>query len=333
MKISFLVTFYNQEEFVDRCINSILNVDKPCDWEILIGDDGSKDNTVERVNRYINDYPNNIFLYVNKENKNKDINSVIYASLNRLRLLNMSSGDYFCIVDGDDFYCDKEFISIALSKFNEYKDLSIVAYNFNIYYSDKKINEIITFKKEQIINTKYYIRKMYTHSGACVFKNYKSKENIEKLFNLASFDDNDIVLNSLNYGKMYSVNRTIYSYFQNSVSIYNSINMMQKSILNIFGMESNILMLKKEYELSIIRRYSSFLIYLFLKRREIYNYDVNKKYYDSLLNYYESKDSFLNSVIDFDTLVNRDKVKVFKTICIAFLLNPISLFKIIFGDV
>ena len=53
MKVSFLVTYYNQREYVKQSMDSILAIDKPCDWEILVGDDGSSDGTIEEVNRYL----------------------------------------------------------------------------------------------------------------------------------------------------------------------------------------------------------------------------------------------------------------------------------------
>lgn len=35
MKVSFLVTYYNQVQYVEESLNSILDIDKPCDWEIV----------------------------------------------------------------------------------------------------------------------------------------------------------------------------------------------------------------------------------------------------------------------------------------------------------
>ena len=53
MKVSFLVTYYNQEKYVEQSLNSILAIEKPFDWEILIGDDGSTDGTIDIIKRYI----------------------------------------------------------------------------------------------------------------------------------------------------------------------------------------------------------------------------------------------------------------------------------------
>ena len=57
MKISFLVTYYQQERFVRQSLDSILAIKKPEEWEILVGDDGSTDGTVQEVQKYIDRDP------------------------------------------------------------------------------------------------------------------------------------------------------------------------------------------------------------------------------------------------------------------------------------
>lgn len=73
MKISFLVTYYNQKKYVKQSMDSILAIDKPCDWEILVGDDGSTDGTDEEVKKYISQYPDNIKLYVMPRDSKKKL--------------------------------------------------------------------------------------------------------------------------------------------------------------------------------------------------------------------------------------------------------------------
>lgn len=77
MKISFLITFYNQETYVSQALDRILAIEKPCEWEILVGDDGSSDGTVEAVQSYTKKYPKNIFLHIMPREPGK--NTVLFG--------------------------------------------------------------------------------------------------------------------------------------------------------------------------------------------------------------------------------------------------------------
>ena len=64
MKISFLVTYYQQVVYVQESMESLLALKKPAEWEILIGDDGSTDGTVEAARAYADRDPAHIRLFV-----------------------------------------------------------------------------------------------------------------------------------------------------------------------------------------------------------------------------------------------------------------------------
>lgn len=104
MKISFLVTYFNQKKYVEQSIKSILAIEKPCDWEIIVGDDGSTDGTIEEVEKFIRFYPDKIKLFIMPRELGKTYDAVKRASANRLNILEQSTGDIFCTLDGDDFF-------------------------------------------------------------------------------------------------------------------------------------------------------------------------------------------------------------------------------------
>ena len=235
MKISFLVTFYNQEQYVKKNLDSILSIDISCDWEILVGDDGSSDGTLNVVNAYIEKYPENIKLFTIPRDKYVEYDSVSRASLNRLNLLSNCSGDYFCLIDGDDYYIDKAFIQESIEAFSTNSNISVVSFDY-CYLINGKIRKRSNLNgsfNNEIIDKHTYLRKLYYHSGSCVYKVAWDSSRINYIRELGYFDDNDIVINSLNFGEMFHVDRPIYVYRQTGKSIYTSMDDIKKALLNV----------------------------------------------------------------------------------------------------
>jgi len=89
-KITVFMAAYNQADFIQQSINSVLT-QSFSDFELIIVNDGSIDNTTTIVESF-ND--NRIRLVHNDGNK-----GLIYT---RNRLLTLAQGEYIAILDGDD---------------------------------------------------------------------------------------------------------------------------------------------------------------------------------------------------------------------------------------
>ena len=94
MNISFLIPAYNAGTTLSRTIDSILN-QHPSDlnYEIVIADDGSNDNTKEISKKYADEYENVRYFF--KENEG--------VSATRNFLVAQAEGDYIIFVDSDDY--------------------------------------------------------------------------------------------------------------------------------------------------------------------------------------------------------------------------------------
>ena len=106
MKVSVLVTFYNQEDYVDEALQSVFDQKCDFDFEVLIGDDGSTDGTMAKLQEWKQKYPDRMEIYVMDREPGVKYNSSQRASRNRLNLLQYVKGEYFAYLDGDDFYID-----------------------------------------------------------------------------------------------------------------------------------------------------------------------------------------------------------------------------------
>ena len=51
-RLDVLVTFYNQEKYVDRALESIFSQQCNFSFNVLIGDDGSTDSTLAKVDKW-----------------------------------------------------------------------------------------------------------------------------------------------------------------------------------------------------------------------------------------------------------------------------------------
>lgn len=97
MKISVVIATYNGIKFIEEQLNSILAQSVQPD-EVIITDDGSKDNTEEVVKRYINEHRLNgrWHLHVNEKNKGYARNFLDGATL--------TTGDIVFFCDQDDIW-------------------------------------------------------------------------------------------------------------------------------------------------------------------------------------------------------------------------------------
>ena len=173
MKLSILLTSYNCEKYIDDAIKSVFNQDMPFEWELLIGDDGSDDATLDIVHKWINKYPLIIKLFTNtRDGVSKK--SGVRASRNRARLLEQCSGEYISFLDGDDCLLgnDKFIKQIGALDSDKYKKCSCSASNTVIYYikDGEKHNIVEEQLKLSIIKSKKYWSKFYFHTNTIVFR-------------------------------------------------------------------------------------------------------------------------------------------------------------------
>ena len=95
MEISVIVTSYAFEKYISECINSILNQKIDVEYEILVRDDHSRDNTNEILRSEFGHLDN---IRIIESDKN------IGAFENLKLLISLSTGKYIAHIDGDDYF-------------------------------------------------------------------------------------------------------------------------------------------------------------------------------------------------------------------------------------
>lgn len=92
-KVSIIMGVYNCSQTIGAAIESIMHQTYP-NWELIIGDDGSDDDTYQIAENYRHMHPEKIIVFRN------DRNIKLAATLNRC--LEYATGYYVARMDGDD---------------------------------------------------------------------------------------------------------------------------------------------------------------------------------------------------------------------------------------
>lgn len=122
-KISVIMGIYNCADTLSEAIECIIN-QTYTDWELIMCDDGSTDNTMEVAKNYVIRCPEKIKLIYNKTNCG------LNHTLNRC--LSMAEGEYIARMDGDDL-CSPERLQKELSILEGEPNISIVSSNMTFF--------------------------------------------------------------------------------------------------------------------------------------------------------------------------------------------------------
>lgn len=110
VKISVIIPVYNLSRWIEKCVKSVLE-QTVSDIEIIVIDDGSKDDSYKIVKQIQNEYPEKIIL-LSQENSGQ--------AVARNRALDLACGEYIVFVDGDD-YIEKTYLECLLEKIEHEK--------------------------------------------------------------------------------------------------------------------------------------------------------------------------------------------------------------------
>lgn len=309
MKISILVTYYNQAHFVKHSLESIIALDIPCEYEILVGDDGSSDGTIEEVKKYARKN-SHIKIFVMERTENVKYDAVLRASANRLNLLENASGDYYCILDGDDWYSSRTFVKEAVAVMENDKNISVCAFNFAwVSDDDTKIQTVPLYEGK--VSAKEYLRTAYIHAAACVFRNIFDSNDIKLIKSIGCFDDQDITILHLNHGAMYYIPKVVLAYRQTGMSLWTSMAEYEKHVLNACYYDI-IIKYGNKYIKELHERFFVSLMFVWENRKRFYTELGNEKA-NQYISLAEKFNGIFYRVINFDKLDKKEKkcVRVF----------------------
>ncbi len=160
-KVSIITASYNYAEFIGKTIESVISQTFQ-DWEMVIIDDGSKDNSVEVIKQYLQK-DNRIKLLSHLNNENKGLIETLKLGLSQAK------GEYIVFLESDD-YIKNDYLEKKLAAFEKYAETGFI------------YNDIQTFGAEQTGKRKFYFRLVNNY-----WKKHNYPHNISDILHLKNY--------------------------------------------------------------------------------------------------------------------------------------------------
>ena len=178
IKLSCLITNYNQISWIGKAVDSILEQDIRYPYEILIGDDGSSDGSLEFLREKYKDKDQVRILVQDRDASVKEFPNWRHSRL-IFRLLDEARGEYVSILDGDDYYCDKNHFQHKIELLDRKENSDCSACYGNMYkLIDGKL-ELYPYIPYTEGKYQWQKDKIYTHLATAVIRR-KALEDVPR---------------------------------------------------------------------------------------------------------------------------------------------------------
>ncbi|MFD3275250.1 glycosyltransferase family 2 protein [Aquirufa echingensis] len=127
-KVSICVISYNHQNYVKTCLNSILEQKVDFAFEIILGEDCSKDQTAEIIKQYADQYPHLIKAYIRQKN--------VGAKTNFLHCFLQCKGEYIVFIEADDYWTDPLKLQRQVDFLDQHPHASACFHNAQIIFED-----------------------------------------------------------------------------------------------------------------------------------------------------------------------------------------------------
>jgi len=174
--VSVFMMTYNHEKYIKQAIDSILMQKTNFDYEIVIGEDCSTDNTRKIINEYYDKYPGKFKLLLHEKN--------IGAIANQIAVLKACTGKYIALCEGDDYWTDPYKLQKQVDFLEANPDFVFTFHDAFILNqkTDEKHLRIGVRKIDEIVDLKSVIIQNNIPTASIVFRNILNSKSLPDWF-------------------------------------------------------------------------------------------------------------------------------------------------------
>ncbi|MGI9526134.1 MAG: glycosyltransferase family 2 protein, partial [Weeksellaceae bacterium] len=171
VKVSVCVQTYNHGEYIRECLESILSQKTDFNYEILVGEDASSDNTREVCIELAEKFPEKIRLFLHHRENNIFINGNPTGRFNMLYNFSSAQGEYIAFCEGDDYWIDEYKLQRQSDFLDQNPKVSLLGENSKVIDEINGTERIFSKDKEQIqIQIKDLLKGRKFHTASILFR-------------------------------------------------------------------------------------------------------------------------------------------------------------------
>lgn len=227
IKVSIITTTYNHGKYIRQALDSLVSQKTNFDYEIIVHDDASTDDTPAIIKEYFVKYPHLIIPLFEKENqysKGKDFSS---------RIFEVARGKYIAYCEGDDFWVNENKLQMQYDIMENNPKLSIVVGRVICCEENGNPSKQIyppvecRLDKTQLLSkkdaAKIVFDKEYPFQSSCYFISKSSRKRLfEREFYRYLSCDQAIIREAIIEGDFFFINETLSCYRLNSLGGWNA---------------------------------------------------------------------------------------------------------------
>lgn len=228
MKFSIIIPVYNVEKYIRKCLESILNQSFD-DYEVIIVNDGSPDNSQNIINEYVEKNPNKFKSFIKENGGLSDARN--YG-------VEKASGEYIVFIDGDD-YIENNFLEEIYKKINKKEDIDLIRIPIKQVSENGEILEVENLENSNLSGEELFIylrKKRYCIEPAWSYiikKQFWAENNFKFPLKKIHEDFATMLLVVLKAKNTKVLNTTYYNYVVRENSIMTS-NSYEKNLKRVY---------------------------------------------------------------------------------------------------
>ena len=178
-KLTVIMPVYNRVQYLQQAIDSVLSQRTNFNFELRIYDDGSTDGSTTVCENAVKLNPGKVCLNHNETNQG--------LFFNIMKAHTEVDSEYFCVIDPDDYYLDKEFFQKAIDYLTENPTFTCYGANTLLVDNDTGEEKGVYLPKANIIETDIYDwnkrGRITPHTSSSVYRNVIYSQGIPKYIN------------------------------------------------------------------------------------------------------------------------------------------------------